>query len=475
MEDNKKSARGFSVRHNVSVRSRALGRIPDILSALGSLRIAERRTALASAARSFDEDTVARPQETGWANMLARTFFSFSYDGFSPERLAWEAVIRGLSVIGCCDRDSLGALDEMQTAADALGIRAVVSMETVARVDSAADREINCPGQPGLARVLGIGFTAPPLPEDEHGRLIASLPERTREYARTMLARLNPLLSPVAVDFENDLLPMTPSGNAGPGHIAATFIGKAEETFPDAADRAVFWADVLGRSPEDVECLWSDRGEFMDVVQEKLLRMAPEESSSAAYPAAADLFRAFEASGAAACILWRGGASGGVADAGKFLDDAVNWGARAAALTPDACWNIADPAEKERGLAALSDFMAAARKRNLPVLAGSFMDGPRQKFVDSLDAPELSPYVRDFADSAFWLYGHAVLQRAIGAGLTSDWAHRHFGPDRAAANAFYAEAGRKAAPGKAARARIAEAGPDARPGDVLAALAPPKI
>ncbi len=475
MEDNANTSPDFPVRHNVSVRSRALGRIPDILHSLGSLQANERRMALTGAVRSFDEGMLPRPQETGWANMLARTFFSFSCEGFSPERLVWEAVIRGLSVIGCCDSDSLGALDEMQTAADALGIRAAVSLEAIAFADSAAGREINCPGQPGLARVLGAGFTAPPRPGSEHGGLIASLPERSRERVRALLDALNPMLSPAVIGYENDLVPMTPSGNAASGHIAAAYIAKAEQVFPDAEDRAVFWADVLGRSPGDMKSLWDDRDGFAGAVRDKLLRMAGEEPSSAAYPAVTDLFRAFEASGAVPCILWRDGMPGGAPDAGRFLDDAVNWGARASALTPDACWNIADPAEKERSLAALSDFMSAARKRNLPVLAGSFMDGPRQKFVDSFDAPELSPYIRDFADSAFWLYGHAVLQRAIGAGLSSEWAYRHFGADHAAANAFYAEVGRKAAPGGAARGRIVETGPDARPGDILDALTPPKI
>ena len=474
-DNNTTGASGSHARSNASVRSRALGRIPATLDALSSLKTDERRLALAEAVRSFDDGLVVRPQETGWVNVLARTFFSFSYDSFSPTRLAWEAVIRGLSVIGCADLDNLGALGEMQAAGDALGIRATVSMETVAFVQSYADRDINCPGRPGLVRALGVGFTAVPPLDSGHGELIASLPGRARQRQQAVIDMLNPLLSPVCVDYEEDLLSVTPAGNANAEHITVAYINKAKQVFADAQDQAVFWGDVLGRSPQDVECLMADGNEFMDIVWEKLQRMVPEPPDPATYPAVTEFFRAVEASGALPCLLWRDGRSEGERDIRCILDDAINWGARAVALTPDACWNVPDPAERETRLAALADFMASAKKRNLPVLAGSFMNGARQKFVDSFDAPELSAYFRDFTDSAFWLYGHATLQRALGQGLGSEWAMHHFGPDHAAANAFYTEVGKKAAPGKATRVRIAGVGPDTKPGDILDALAPLRI
>ncbi len=477
-ENQTKPAAHPSSRNNASIRSRALGRIPTTLLALNSLNTDDRRTALAEAVESFNQGLVVRPQDTGWVNVLARTFFSYSADGSSPARLAWEAVIRGLSVIGCADKNNLGALGEMFSAGDALNMRVTVSMETKAFVQSYSDREINCSGEPGIVRVLGAGFTKVPPLDSEHGRMIASLPNLARDRNLAMIERINPKLAPVQVEYREDVLPLTPAGNASSEHIAAAYTNKAKDIFKEVHDLAVFWADVLGRSPNDVESLLNDSVCFMEVLSEKLERMDMEAQPAGevrTYPGITDFFKAVTASGAIPCLLWRDGMSDGESNPDKLLDDAINWGARAIALTPDRNWNILDQEEKLKKQAALGDMVRAARERMLPLLVGSPMSGPRQKFVDSFDAPEISAYFRDFTDSAFWLYGHTTLERAAGLGYMSEWAEKHFKNDRAAANAFYLEVGKKAQPGKATRVRIANAAPEADTGDILDALAPLRL
>ncbi len=466
-----------SGRSSASVRSRALGRIPATLDSLNSLKTEVRREALAEAVRSFEDGVVIRPHESGWPNVLARTFFSYSTDGSSPSRLVWEAVIRGLSVIGSADRDNLGALGEMQAAGDALGIRVTVSLETKTFVQSYSDRDLNCSGQPGFLRALGAGFVKVPSLASPHGKLIASLPNRARDRNLNLIAKINPVLAPVAVDYEQDVLPLTPAGNATETHIFQAYAAKAKTIFPELDDLSVFWSDVIGRSPKDIEGLLADSGAFMEALGEKLSRLGESglERVSSDYPPITGFFQAVRASGAIPCLLWRDGESAGEAAIGKLLDDAANWGARAVALTPDRNWNIPDTVLKEKRLAALAELVAAARERNLPLLAGSPMSEPRQKFVDSFDAPEMAAYFRDFTDSAFWLYGHATLERASGLGLSSEWAERAFAGDRAAANAFYLEVGKKAAPGKATRARVAGLGHDPEPCEIIEALAPLKL
>lgn len=476
-ENNPAGVSAAHSRANASVRSRALGKIPSTLQALNSFRTEERRMALTEAVCSFDEGLVVRPQDTGWVNVLARTFFSYSVDGNSPSRLAWEAVIRGLSVIGCADIDNLGALGEMQTAGDALAIRTTVSLITRVYVQSYSDRAINCPGQPGVLQAMGVGFTSMPSLDCDHGCLIAALPTRARDRNVAMLEKINPMLAPVSLDYEQDVVPLTPAGNATTEHIAQAYIAKAKTIFPEVNDQAVFWADVLGRSPTDIECLLEDNTAFTDAFWEKLLVVSHGDPVPRNYPNVTEFFQAVKAAGAIPCLFWSGGGLEGEADPDRLLTDACQWGARAVAIVPDNSWNIADPAKKESRLAALAAFMTAAKSHNMPVLAGSPMNAPRQKFVDSFDAPELAAYFRDFTDSAFWLYGHATLERALGLGLTSEWAEHAFAGDPAAVNAFYLEVGKKAAPGKTTRARIANACHDdgATPGDILDALKPLKI
>lgn len=467
-----RSTRG-STRNISSVRSRALGRMPSTLIALGSLQTEERRAALNEAVRSFEEHLVIRPQETGWVNVLARTFFSYSAEGFSPARLAWEAVIRGLSVVGTADFDNLGALGETFAAGDALSIRATVSLETLATVQSYSDRDINCPGAPGFMFVLGAGFTEVPSLDTEHGRLIASLPDKARDRNIALIGKINALLAPVSVDYQEDVVPLTPAGNASGRHLCAAYARKARTIFTEFHDLAVFWADVLGRSPTDAECLLGDDNAFMDVLSEKLEQMGLSiycQTQPNDYPPITEFFRAVKASGAVPCLFWRDGQSLGESNPDKLLDDALLWGAHAIGLTPDSSWNLDNPDDKAKKLASLAELVRAARERHLPLLAGSLMNKPGQKFVDSFDAPEIAPFFRDFSDSAFWLYGHTTMQRAAGMGLYSEWAAHHFSADRAKANAFYLELGKKALPGKAARTRIASLGSEVEPGEILDAL-----
>lgn len=475
MAEKKATSTSDTGRANASIRSRAIGSIPATLQALNSLRTEERRSALAEAVRSFNEGVVPRPHDTGWVNVLARTFFSYSTDGSSPSRIAWEAVIRGLSVIGCADVDNLGALGEMLAAGDALGVRATVSLETKCYVRSYEDRDINCPGQPGFLRALGVGFTSVPSLDSDHGRFIAQLPQRAHDRNRCRIEKINELLTPVTINYDADVLPLTPAGNPTPEHLAMAYVKKAESVFPEREDQAVFWADVLGRAPQDAEALAGDPAAFREAIWEKFKNLTAEERNPDQYPGVTDFFKAVSASGALPCVYWLNGSTAGESDTRRLLDDAIHWGARAVAVTPDRLWNIADADKKRMRLGALDQLMQAARERSLPVLAGSFMDAPHQKFVDSFDAPELAAYFRDFNDGAFWLYGHATLHRATGYGLQSEWADETFGRNRAAANAFYLEAGKKAPPGKATRVRIANVGPEPDPADILDALAPLRI
>ena len=45
-----------------------------------------------------------------------------------------------------------------------------------------------------------------------------------------------------------------------------------------------------------------------------------------------------------------------------------------------------------------------------------------QRLVDDFDAPELAPVRQAFLDGAHFIYGHTVLQRALGLGYQSQWA-----------------------------------------------------
>jgi hypothetical protein len=100
---------------------------------------------------------------------------------------------------------------------------------------------------------------------------------------------------------------------------------------------------------------------------------------------------------------------------------------------------------QDQKLKNLHEVMALAEQLHWPVIAGTEMNSPGQKFVDQFDAEELSPLVPAFQRGAFILYGHTALQRAAGLGYVSPWAERHL-VRREDRNAFYETLGRTLTP-----------------------------
>ena len=66
---------------------------------------------------------------------------------------------------------------------------------------------------------------------------------------REMAARVNAYLDPVAIDYERDVLPLTPAGNATERHMLLAYIRAADRAFDGAeSQKAAFWAEKLGSS-----------------------------------------------------------------------------------------------------------------------------------------------------------------------------------------------------------------------------------
>ena len=91
------------------------------------------------------------------------------------------------------------------------------------------------------------------------------------------------------------------------------------------------------------------------------------------------------------------------------------------------------------------------------------MNAPGNKLVDDFDVPEMAPVKQAFLDGAHFIYGHTVMQRALGLGYQSEWAQANL-PTRRERNDFYTTVGYRVPPeaqaGGAARQRCNYAGGD---------------
>jgi len=417
-----------------------------------------RRDAVREIARRLDAGQLPVAPLTGAVNVHFHTFFSFNYLDWSPSRIVWEAKKTGLDVAGSVDFDVLDAMDEMFEAGEALGVRTNVALETRVFAPEFPDWEFSSPGEPGILYFMGTGFTRLPEPGTAAAACLDAMRAGARARNEEMLERLRTVLAPLEVDYEADVVPLGPSGNVTERHMLAVLDTKARAMFPDAGRLAAYWSERTGLGTDEIGRLLGDAAKFRTAVRSKLMKkggpgyMPPD---PAKFPQIRDVVAMIRDIEALPCATWLDGTRRGEADPDALLDWFIEMGCPVLNIVPDRNWNLADPAEKKLKTQKLAEIVAAARRRHLAFSVGTEMNNYGQKFVDTFAAPELRPYAADFRDGGYILYAHTLLQRACGKGLMSPWARDAFNGDRAKANAFYLEVGRRAFPPRAAREALA--------------------
>jgi hypothetical protein len=340
----------------------------------------------------------------------------------------------------------LDGVDEFLDACEQAGVRGSAGIETRVFIPEFATREINSPGEPGVCYHMGIGFTSSHVSEEAAGNL-ADLRRRAAQRNRDIIERVNAHLDPVTVDYERDILPLTPGGNPTERHIVQAYVQAAAR---GVADGVAFWAKKLNAPEDQIRKLINDGPQFQNLVRSRLMKQGgvgyvrPE---AGAFPAVEDFHRLIESCGALPCAAWLDGTSAGEQAIGELLELLISKGVVAFNIIPDRNWNIADPQARRKKVENLYAAVRVAHDLALPLNIGTEMNSFGQKLVDDFDAPELAPVRQAFMDGAYFIYGHTVLQRAFGLGYQSAWAKYHL-PTRPARNAFYTRVGCLLPPGK---------------------------
>jgi hypothetical protein len=381
---------------------------------LDSFDSAQRRGALAALWRQAGEALVRLPEPGTAVNLHAHTFFSYNAYGYSPSKYAWLARKAGLAAAGIVDFDVLDGLEEFLEAGPLLGLKTCVSLESRVFVPEFSTRVINSPGEPGIAYHMGVGFTsAAPQP------FLAEMRGAAAQRTRDLLARVNRYLHPVELDYEKDVAAITPQGNATERHLCQAFERKAAQVFPDDAARAAFWRQKLGDAP-------SPGAKLQNLIRAKTMKkggvgyVQPGEGS---FPLLADMNRFVLQSGAIPTLTWLDGTSEGEKCIEEWFAVGMASGVAALNIIPDRNYT---PGVRDQKLQNLYDVVALAEKHHFPILAGTEMNSPGNKFVDSFETAELQPLAPVFLRGAHIFYAHSVLQRQSGLGYLSPWAASAF-------------------------------------------------
>ena len=350
-----------------------------------------RREALAILWRNVESRKEVLPEPGLVVNLHAHSFFSYNAYGYSPSKLAWLARRRGLAAAGVVDFDVLDGVEEFLEAGRLIGLRTCASLESRVFVPEFARLVINSPGEPGVAYNMGVGF-----PRALSHPFLTEMRSAAEKRTRDMMARVNAYLDPVALDFDRDVAPLTPSGNATERHFCEAYQRKAVEVLPDAARRAAFWRERLGDAP-------ATSAELQGLIRARTMKKggvgyaAPDSGS---FPAMAEMNRFVIEAGAIPTVAWLDGGSDGERRMEEFVDVAMASGAAALNVIPDRNYG---PGVGEDKLKNLYDVVALAERRGFPVIAGTEMNAPGQKFVE------------------FFRFGRA---QAVGADLPAQRIHR---------------------------------------------------
>ena len=337
--------------------------ITELETALNSFDLTIRTNALTELVALADRGEAPCEPVKDVVNLHCHTFFSFNAYGHSPTSLAWLAKKRGFAAVGIVDFDVLDAVHEFLAACDLAGVRGSAGIETRVFIPEFATREINSPGEPGVYYHMGIGFTPGTVPPEATPTL-AAMRARADRRNREMAARVNVHLDPVTIDYERDVLPLTPAGNATERHMLLAYIRAADRSFSDSESRkAAFWAEKLGASVDQITAIIGDYAKFSNLVRGKLMKrggVGYVQPSPEAFPTVAEFHEMIVACGALPCVTWLDGISAGEQAIDELLDLLIGQGAVALNIIPDRNWNIADPEMRALKVAKLHEIVRIA-------------------------------------------------------------------------------------------------------------------
>jgi hypothetical protein len=179
------------------------------------------------------------------------------------------------------------------------------------------------------------------------------------------------------------------------------------------------------------------------------------------FPRIADTNSFILAAGGIPVHTWLDGTSDGEKAIEELLDVAMSTGAAALNVIPDRNYTPGSPGIKLKNL---YQVVKLAQKLDLPVVVGTEMNSPGQKFVDNFASEELKPLVPVFLKGAHIVYAHSVLQRKCGLGYTSTWAGENF-DSVAEKNEFFEKLGSSLQPQR--EDNLAGLGDDVTPEEIL--------
>jgi len=341
-------------------------------------------------------------------NLHGHSFYSHNGQGWSPQRILWEAKKKGLSYFGIVEFDVLDSMRESFRAGKMLDLPVVVGLETRVFAPEMADVVVNSPGEPGISYAMGMGFSK--LPKGKQEQFLGELFIRAKTRNIEVMRKVNDCLGDyAAINYEDDVVTLTPSGNATERHMVVAYANKAASNIHGHALTA-YWTDKLGLDFDEVGDLIKDDVAFHGMLRKKLMKQGGVgyiTPNSESFPNISTFFEWVKASGAVPTATWLDGMSDGEQDPDKLLGIYQECGAVALNIIPHRNYKAGSIDPNDKKFQNLKAIIAAAQRREMPLVMGTELNAPGLPFVDNWNGPHLAPY-RDLAlEGARYMHEHA--------------------------------------------------------------------
>jgi hypothetical protein len=341
----------------------------------------------------------AEPRRRVGTNLHIHTNESFSVFR-SPTEAVWQAVCEGLAVFGINDHYTCAGHNEFRRACAIARLPATFSMEAVAmdREAEAAGVLTNDPGNPGRTYLCAKGVTRIPADDEPAMQSLLAMRAALDRRHREMTAKLGDVFQArlgESAPTWDDVIALTPRGNATERHISKATAIRLRELAVDDADRA---ADLAASLTQAAAPDTSDDAALQNFLRSKLLKagapcyVAEDPGAFLSVEQMRDLFIGF---GAIPTYPVLGNPiTEGEKDIPALMDRLEGLGFYALEVIPHRN-------TKER----MSEIIRAARDRSWPVFNGTEHNTPAaQPLLAPLSlAPDFLPW---FDGSATVLLGH---------------------------------------------------------------------
>lgn len=380
----------------------------EIEEKLLSFNFKVRKEALHNLKEAIEKGRIKKVSQKPYLNLHIHSFHSFNYKNWSPSRIVFEGWRYNLQYTGVVDFDTLVAIEETLLAGEILNMNVVCGFESRVFLPELKDKVINSPKEPGIYYLCGKGFKAPIKENSEEGKFFLKLKEIAQNRNKKVIKKLNEFLKDVKIEFEKDLLPLTPSNNPTERHIVVAYQRKSEEILREKVDD--FWAEILKIEKLKVKKLRKEKVEdFQETLRKKLIKYGgpayiPPEIEN--FPVFDEVVEMTEKAGGIPIGTWLDGTNPGEENPEYLIELLKSKKIKGITIIPERNWNIKDQKERENKIKKLEEFMETCIKMNMPVICGTEMNKFGQPFIDDFSQPVLSKYLPYFMESASTLFNH---------------------------------------------------------------------